>query len=215
MLATLVLLSACQHQVKPSEPIPGVWLSDAAYFAEHSARRSQAESWRYAAKIGLTTPMLREQANLVWQYSQAAQAKPKNEVRLFGPLGVGAVRMQFDEKGAVLFDQKGRPHYGDSAELLLNRIVGWPIPVDALSSWLFSMPSSAAPFRYQLGDDQHLAVLEQLGWRIEYSAYRDYSGELMPRKIVASRDLPATKGQKGGTIIVKLVTKSLKQPHTL
>jgi len=206
ILASLAFISACQHQVKPSEPKPGD-------FTEHSERRSQAESWRYAAKIGLTTPMLREQANLVWQYNQAAQTNPKNEVRLFGPLGVGAVRMQFDENGAVLFDQKGRAHYGDSAEHLLNRIVGWPIPVDALSAWLFSMPSSAAPFRYQLGEDQHLAILEQLGWRIEYSAYRDYSGELMPRKIVASRDLPVIGDQKGGTIIVKLVTKSLKQPH--
>lgn len=212
-IASLVFISACQHQLKPSEPEPGVWLSDAAYFTEHSARRSQVQSWRYAAKIGLTTPMLREQANLVWQYNQTLETAPDNEVRLFGPLGVGAVRMQFDENGAVLFDQKGRAHYGDSAEQLLNRIVGWPIPVDALSAWLFSMPSSAAPFRYQLGEDQHLAILEQLGWRIEYSAYRDYSGEFMPRKIIASRVLLAGESEKGGTIIVKLITKSMKQPH--
>lgn len=215
ILTCLVFISACQHQLKQSEPKPGVWLNDAAHFAEHSARRRQIESWRYAAKIGLTTPVLREQANLVWQYNQSAQANPKNEVRLFGPLGVGAVRMQFDENGAVLFDQKGRAHYGDSAEQLLKRIVGWPIPVDALSAWLFSMPTNTAPFRYQLGEDQHVAILEQLGWRIEYSGYREYSGEYMPRKIIASRDLPSSEGQKGGTVIVKLITKSLKQPQTL
>ncbi len=210
ILVNLAFISACQHQLKPSEPKSGVWLSDASYFAEKSARYSQTESWRYAAKIGLTTPVLREQANLVWQYNKAAEPGLANEVRLFGPLGVGAVRMHFDENGAVLFDRKGRAHYGDSADNLLYQIVGWPIPVDALSAWLFSRPSAAAPFRYQLGEDQHLAILEQLGWRIKYSAYRDYSGELMPRKITASRDLPATADQKGGTITVKLITKSLK-----
>jgi len=187
------------------------WLSDARYFEEQLARRGQAQNWRYAAKIGLTTPVLKEQANLVWQYDQAAVGEHKNEVRLFGPLGVGAVRLQFDESGAVLFDQKGRAHYGDNAEQLLNRIVGWPIPVDALKAWLFLMPSDVAPFRYQLDQEMHLATLEQLGWRIEYSAYRDFAGESMPRKIVASRDLPKVDGQEAGAIIVKLITKSLKQ----
>ena len=211
LLIAFLLISACQHKaVVDSEQSSQAWLSDTAYFDSKSAAIAKRDSWRYAAKVGVTTPSQREQANLVWQRNPADNGKRLNEVRLFGPLGVGAVRLNFDDSGAVLYDQKGVEHYGQTAEQLLTGIVGWPIPIDALSSWLFAVPFGSVSYRYQLDQDGNLAVLEQYGWRIEYSTYRDYDGLLMARKIVASRELLQPNSQELATISVKLIAKSLK-----
>ena len=57
----------------------------------------QRSSWRYSAKVGLTTPEVKEQANLIWEFRDQA-----NNIRLFGPLGYGADKLQFDEYGCVV-----------------------------------------------------------------------------------------------------------------
>jgi len=211
LLIIFLLISACQHKaVIESEQPSQTWLNDTAYFDDRLIYIAKRDSWRYAAKVGVITPSQREQANLVWQRNSVESGERLNEVRLFGPLGVGAVRLNFDESGAVLNDQKGVEHYGQTAEQLLTRIVGWPIPIDALSSWLFALPYDSGPYRYQLDQGGNLAVLEQFGWRIEYSTYRDYDGISIARKIVASRELLQSNSQELATVSVKLITKSLK-----
>jgi len=208
MLLLAIFTTACQTLPEPRVVEPEIeWFDDEAYFVPRIDSTAQQTTWRYSAKVGISSPEVREQANLVWEYRDQA-----NEVRLFGPLGVGAIKLQFDEYGVVLSDNKGLLHRGDSAEQLLTRIVGWPIPIDALSSWIFVMPATQSSFRYQLDDDQQIKRLEQLGWSIEYSAYKYYGDQLMPRKIVATKILPFdSDDQADKQIVVKLITKSWSQ----
>jgi len=220
--ALFSLLAACQNLPKaPNAQTEVNWLSSSDVFVERQQFARQLKAWQYSAKVGLSTPKLNEQANLIWEFADQA-----NSVRMFGPLGVGAIKLQFDEFGVVLSDNKGLLHRGDSAEQLLTRIVGWPIPIDALSSWMFVLPAPGATYRYALDKNRKVERLEQLGWLIEYSDYRDYQGQLMPRKIVASKILSrstksstankrratVTVGEKNAAIdkqiVVKLITKS-------
>jgi len=172
-----MFLSACQSLPQPTETDSKVnWLNGADFFEQRSRQAQQQVAWRYSAKVGISAPDLREQANLVWTYRDQA-----NDVRLFGPLGIGAVKLQFDEFGVVLSDNKGLLHRGKNAEQLLTRIVGWPIPIEALRSWIFVLPDNGSAFRYQLDENQQVMVLEQLGWSIEYSSYREYGGRLLSK----------------------------------
>ena len=200
LTSLLLILAACK--TLPKDPEAGAeadWQSAAEIFEARQADTSTLGTWNYSAKVGVTTPRGKEQANLVWQFSDQA-----NNVRLFGPLGAGAVRIEFDDYGVVLSDNKGVLHRGDSAEELLTRIVGWPIPIDALSYWLFVLPNPQTPFRYQLDSDGAVSVLEQQGWSINYSAYKPYAeGRVLPRKIVATKQV--TPDQQ---VVVKLITKS-------
>ncbi len=203
-----VFTTACHTLPEPRVEEPEAeWLDDEAYFLPRIDFIDQQATWRYSAKVSISSPEVREQANLVWEYRDQA-----NEVRLFGPLGVGAIKLEFDEYGVVLSDNKGLLHRGDSAEQLLTQIVGWPIPIDALSSWIFVMPATQSSFRYQLNEDNRIKRLEQLGWSIEYSAYKYYGDQLMPRKIVATRTLPIGSDDQGNKqVVVKLITKSWSQ----
>jgi outer membrane lipoprotein LolB len=238
LLVTIVLLSflaACQSRLKlPSDEAKVNWHSSSDFFVERQQFVRNLNAWQYSSKVGLSTPNLNEQANLIWEFSDQA-----NSVRMFGPLGVGAIKLEFDKVGVVLSDNKGLLHRGNSAEQLLTRIVGWPIPIDALSSWMFVLPAKGASYRYALDQNRQVERLEQLGWLIQYSDYRDYQGQLMPRKIVASKKISragnlsrsdkralvnkksaaadgksaAADGKSAaadGQIVVKLITKSWK-----
>ncbi len=206
-----LLVAACQSLPQPDvADHDSVWRNDLAHFSDGYRHIKSRQSWRYSAKVGLTTPDLREQANLVWE-----NRDQNNTVRLFGPLGAGAVKLQFDNNGVVLSDNKGVLHRGNNAEQLLTRIVGWPIPIDALSFWMFAVPANGAAFRYTLDENQRVSELEQLGWRISYSDYKEYDDRIMPRKIVASKQLSSEllngeDNTQNNKIVVKLITKNWK-----
>ncbi|MEM7360801.1 MAG: lipoprotein insertase outer membrane protein LolB [Pseudomonadota bacterium] len=207
-LSCVLMLSACASIPQTSEPIgppepaagnvePG-WLSQSEPFVVN--RQLSEVDWRYSAKVGLTTDSLREQANLVWQY-----ADQKNSIRLFGPLGVGAIKIEFDEAGVQLSDNKGVLHRGSSAQQLLTDIVGWPLPIDALSHWLFVQPDLALPYQYRLNEEGQVASIRQLGWQIDYSNYRQYDDQFLPRKLSAYKQFASSEQ---GAVSVKLITKS-------
>ena len=199
LLLLLAFLTACQHGFKPASETDS-WLSDKAYFSQFDQTRAALKQWRYSAKVGLRSASLKEQANLIWRYGDQS-----HDVRLFGPLGVGAIKLEFDDYGVQLSDSKGVLYQGTSAEHLLTEIVGWPLPIDALSHWLFLLPSPSHPFQYQLNAQGQLASIRQLGWQINFAAYRDYQGEILPRTIIATKQFSDTSLDN---VTVKLVTKS-------
>lgn len=205
VLFAILLLTACATP-RLSDTSNENWRTDTTFFASQSVYFDELNEWRYKAKVGVTTPQGRDQASMNWSFSDQA-----NSVRLYGPLGLGAVRIEFDDYGVVLSDNKGVRHRGDSVQQLLNKIIGWPIPVDALTKWLFLVPHDDAAFRYSLDEQGQLQVLEQKGWRIEYADYKDFSGRSMPRKITATRldsiDVNAEIGQKNEQVKVKIISK--------
>ena len=213
LLSTALLLVACQTPSKVVDSgATGKWSSDAKVFRQGYKEYSSLSQWRYSAKVGVVTPEESNQANMIWQFDSAASQQENsqqasNVVRLFGPLGIGAIKIEFDDQSVQLSDRTGILHKGSSAENLLHRIVGWPIPVEALQYWLFSLPQPEKQFEYQLDEQGQLQVLRQFGWEIEYSDYRDYrnNAQLLARKIIAKKQ--ASPDQE---VTVTLVTKTWK-----
>jgi len=202
-----IFLAACGSVPKNSEGTQSErWLTNPEFFNQAYQRHSQRSQWRYSSKVGVVTPDESNQANMVWLFDDNVTGA-KNNVRLFGPLGIGAIRIEFDERRVQLSDKNGVLHQGNSAEELLGRIVGWPIPVDALEYWLFSLPQPSEKYTYQLNEQQQLIALRQFGWEINYSGYREYyKGETpLARKVVAKKQVSADQDVK-----VTLITKSWK-----
>ncbi|RBP52768.1 lipoprotein insertase outer membrane protein LolB [Arenicella xantha] len=202
LIGLVLTVSACTSVPKPDmDGVGREWLSDASRFAEPTRLFLELNNWQYQAKVGVKTPRANEQANLIWRYGDES-----HEVRLFGPLGAGAVKIQFDQFGVVLSDNKGNVHRGNSAEKLLTEIVGWPIPIEALTYWLFAIPNPQHSYRYQVDESGQVALLQQLGWSIQWSSYQPYHAEhSLPRKLIATKSL-----RNGKQVVVRLVTKGWK-----
>ena len=203
----LFFIVACTHTDLNKTEETDNWLSDDAYFADRQSHYDSLVTWQYSAKVAVKSEATNQQANLVWLFSDQA-----NSVRLYGPLGIGQIKVEFDQYGVQLSDNKGILHqgltsHGQSAEQLLTEITNLPIPMDALSYWLFVVPAPEHVFRYQLNEQENVSVIEQLGWKIEYSGYRNYNGNFLPRKLTATREYADSEH---GTIVVKLITKEWK-----
>lgn len=199
------LLAACQTAPKsPAEPKEG-WSNESVLFEKHRAWRTSFNQWELSAKVGIRVGEVRESANLVWRANGDA-----HQMRLFGPLGAGATRLEFDADSAILKDSKGRVYRDSDAENLLYRVVGWPIPLTNLQEWVFALPVEQNYYQY-IAEGGQLQVLEQAGWRIEYSSYKPYmiGAPNLPRKITATKTADFD-GQKQ-VVTVRLIVKSWSQ----
>ena len=205
VLSALFFLVACQTPKNLNNETAEKWLSNPKIFKQGYQRHSELSQWRYSAKVGVITPNESNQANMIWQFDNSDAVSANHMIRLFGPLGIGAVKIEIGQNSVQLSDRTGVLHQGDSAQELLRRIVGWPIPVDALKYWLFSLPQPGHQYKYKLDEQKQLQALNQFGWNISYSGYRDYlnNDQLLSRKIVAKKQVSPEQA-----ITVTLVTKS-------
>lgn len=200
LLAFVVFLGGCQ--TIPDQPSgAGIeWLQDDAPFTVPLDDHAKLSGWQFSGKVAVKSPEVNESANIVWRFADQA-----NSVRLFGPLGAGAIKLDFDRYGVQLSDSKGLLHRGNNAEELLTEIVGWPIPIDALTYWLFGLPNPAQAYEYQTNEAGLVTTMKQAGWNISYSAHQDYpprEGSLA-RKLLAQKELPNDQ-----VLTVKIVTKA-------
>ena len=125
-------------------------------------------------------------AGLRW--SQRAGA---GEMQLNGPLGVGALRVQFDESSLQVTDARGAILSGAAARAELERRLGFELPLAQLGCWARGVASPTAagdPGTEKLdAAGQRLATLDQDGWHMDYSAYAASSLGVLPQKLELRR----------------------------
>ena len=196
----LLALAGCKTapSLSPSTALP---------FAESIERHERLRDWRYSAKSSIISNQGNEQINIDWSYSDQAHS-----IRLFGPLGIGAVKIEYDQYAVQMSDNKGLIYSGSDAHALLYDVTGLSLPITSLQYWLFAVPEPNSHFEYQLkADDQgdRQISLRQHGWTITFSEFVDWpEGEAsspwpLPQKI-AARGFDAN----GEPVRIKIFTKS-------
>jgi outer membrane lipoprotein LolB len=103
-----------------------------------------------------------------------------------GPLGVGTVRITGNGRSMVLTDKNGERTELENAELELRWRYGWAIPVASLRYWALGIPDPALPAITDVDDAGRLTHLEQSGWSVDISRYREGGGQQMPRILTAT-----------------------------
>jgi outer membrane lipoprotein LolB len=106
---------------------------------------------------------------------------------LSGPLGQGAVEIRRQGGLLVLQTADGQTVTDANDERLMERALGISLPLSGLVWWLSALPAPTSEFGAATGPDGRLVSLEQDGWRIEYSRYREIYGRWLPGRIFASR----------------------------
>jgi len=103
-----------------------------------------------------------------------------------GPLGMGTVRIEGDGRTVVLTDKDGESTVLKDAEAELYWRYGWTIPIASLRYWALGIPDPVSTAVTELDDDGRLVHLEQRGWVVEISRYREGGGQQMPRILSAT-----------------------------
>lgn len=175
MLATLLLVAGCAT-TRTGIPLPNLdsWGSRVAVLGQQS-------HWEFNGRIAVKAGDEGFNGKIIW--SQRASVF---STTVAGPLGVGAVRIEGDEREVVLTDNDGLQTVLQDAESELLWRYGWSIPVKSLRYWALGIPDPARPAKTEIDDEGRLRSLEQGGWRVEISRYRDAAGQSMPRILTAT-----------------------------
>lgn len=154
---------------------------DAAAWQAHRQAVAPLDSWVLQGKLGVKAPGESGSGTVLW-----LQQRDYYDIRLSGPLGRGATRIQGSDRGVTL-DIAGQPGMSaPSAEALLEEQIGWRLPVEHLLWWVRGLPAPDSPSRLQLNPDSQLARLAQAGWTVEYSRYQQIDGITLPQRLQLS-----------------------------
>ncbi len=103
-----------------------------------------------------------------------------------GPLGVGTVRIEGEDRKVTLTDKDGVPTELTNPEAELYYRYGWTIPIASLRYWALGIPDPSGQAATVVDDFGHLTSLEQSGWALSISRYRESAGQQMPRILTAT-----------------------------
>lgn len=143
--------------------------------------------WQLSGKIGLRGPQLSESAYLNWR-----QCGPDYDLRLSGPLGQAVAHITGRGTQLTIAIAGRDPVTTAEPEQLLQRELGWSVPIRALRYWVRGEAAPGGNAR-RLGSEQQPESLRQFGWEVDYLSYYHSDTVALPAKLtVSGGDIRAT-----------------------
>ncbi len=180
-----LLLAACV-------PAPAVrQQGDAAMLGEQQAREQALGSndhWTLQGKLFVSDGKQGNTGNLSW-----TQAGDRYDFVLRAPITGKSFRLHGDADGAVLEGLDGGPLQGSNAEELMQRALGWNVPLRELQAWVRGMragrvvSNDAGTAELSFGTDRLPSLLVQDGWTVEYRKWDVTRQPPLPEIVFATR----------------------------
>jgi outer membrane lipoprotein LolB len=170
LLAFCSALGACAT-VRPLPPT--------VKWEQRAADLQHAGAWQLDGRAAVAVGKQGWQATLTWQ-----QTGMLSEVHLSGPFGIGAMVLKQGPDGLSL---NGAPPSDDVLSQVQYKL-GFELPIENLHYWLLGVPDPAAAAGVSRNDQDRAQSLTQAGWSIAYDRYMPVAGDLLPARLVLSRD---------------------------
>lgn len=172
-----LVLAGCATQPPVSET------ARLAAFASRQARISQLSRWSLDGRAAIRTARDGGSVTVHWR-----QLNERYRIDLIAPFGTGSVRLTGDAEHVRLQSSRGESAVARSARDLLNRYLGYDLPVAALRYWLRGILAPGAVEMRRLDRRGRLALLAQQGWRVEFHDYARFSDIVLPTALKLSRE---------------------------
>lgn len=178
LLLTLMLASGCAR-------FGGVTQTTAPGESnDHRAQVLAVQQWQLHGRLAMQRGDTGFSGNLDWQQQRGAY-----ELRVTAPLNGGIFALSGDHQRVSLLTPKGEVYQAISAEHLMQRHLGWTIPVSGAQYWVRGVPAPSTPASQPVFDQQgRWTDFAQQGWRVSVLDYFDELQPALPRKLFFSRD---------------------------
>ncbi len=176
LFTVMILVAGCTHQGRITPP-PNL-------LAHQTALQTIAH-WELNGKLGIRTAEESGSATLKW-----IQTQQEYRIQLSGPFGQKSMLITGTPSKVILEEAGKKPLTANTAEALIKKAVGWTLPVTQLAFWVRGVPSPREKItRLRTNELGLIDELEQGGWVIQYSSYRqwDIQGKqlTLPQKVIA------------------------------
>ncbi|MDX1901961.1 MAG: lipoprotein insertase outer membrane protein LolB [Gammaproteobacteria bacterium] len=187
LLLLFFLCASCATVQRPQNQPPIIQTQTRA----DQVRYFQAlNNWDLAGVLAIRTQ--NEADSLHWRWQQQGS---HYVIHLFGPLGIGNVRITGKPGSVTLETANGKKFTSQNADDLLMAQTGWPLPVSNLFYWIRTLPVPNVQQHAILNTQNQLATLTQKNWTIQYN----YSSEM---------NFPSRLTLQGRNILIKVVVKN-------
>jgi len=172
--ATAVLLIAgCAAPRSALLPEIDSWDTRASVLAD-------LDKWEFSGRIAVKTESDGFNGKLRW-----SQDRENYRATVSGPLGVGTLRLDGDDRSVVMIDKDGVRTELDDAELELRQRHGWTIPIASLRYWALGIPDPSAVAEFKVDGEGRLESLVQRDWSVRITRYDVAGGQQMPKLLAA------------------------------
>ena len=169
----VLLISGCATQQSIELPEIRDWNTRTAVLGS-------LEDWEFSGRVGVSTESDGFDGKLRW-----IQRGDTFQATVSGKLGIGAIRIEGDQRSVLLTDKDGVETALQDAERELKHRYGWTIPIESLRYWALGIPDPSQPADTTFNSDNQLETMTQRGWLVTISRYRDGGGQLMPSRLSA------------------------------
>ena len=139
------------------------------------------EHWEFRGRIGVSAGSEGFNGKLRWK-----QNNDRFDVTVSVPLVAGAIEIEGRGGSVRMTDKDGEVTDMQDVEADIRARYGWTIPVESLRYWALGIPAPGSPAITEVDDYGQLTSLEQRGWMVTVSQYREGGGQPMPRRVAAT-----------------------------
>jgi outer membrane lipoprotein LolB len=154
-------------------------LPPAAKWEPRISELQSADDWQLDGRAAVALGSQGWQATLNWR-----QAGNVAEVHLSGPFGIGAMVLKQTPEGISL---NGAPP-SDAVLSQMQEKLGFDLPIDNLHYWLLGVPNPGSTYDVSRNEQDRAKAMSQAGWNIVYDRYMPVAGDVLPARLVLSRE---------------------------
>lgn len=153
--------------------------------------------WHTSGAFSIQYQKKSDIANFGWLQS----ALNRYDIKISSALALYQLKIIGNKQSVALIKNGSQPIYAKTPEALLQKTVGWYLPITPLQYWYRGLPAPKSFGSYQTTFDRygHLLTLQQAGWFVRYAAYQHVAS--------VGTDLPQSIQLRHDDLIVKIVTK--------
>ncbi|MBI3902583.1 MAG: outer membrane lipoprotein LolB [Nitrosomonadales bacterium] len=169
VLSLSLLLGACATAPVPQAVVRPAQVEQAAFVLN--------------GRISVKYDGKRSPASIYWTHGAAG-----DEILLLAPLGQTVARIQCDAQGMATLETAQKQYEAGNAEELMQKALGWSLPLDGLSHWALALPDPKSKAGIELDADGHVGVMHQDGWEISYLRYAVPAADSLPLRFTLAHD---------------------------
>ncbi len=145
---------------------------------KRSSQLTQITHWTINGSASITRGGKTDMASLTWN-----QQGNQYALTFFGPLSLGRMQITGNPGSITLAQSNRAPVSAHNPEELMQRQLGWHMPISSLYYWVRGLPAPGTSAKTQSDSFHHLTELNQQGWNIRYLKYTNVNGLDLPSLI--------------------------------
>jgi outer membrane lipoprotein LolB len=173
LLLGVLMLSGCA-----TVPAPSIQTEPESY-SRHLQRLTSIREFSLSARMAVQTERRGTSGALRWEH-----VGESDRLAMYSPLGAQVAEIISGSDGVTLITSDQKTYAAKDAETLMQKTMGWSLPMTGLTDWVLGRPAPGAYDQAGWDAQGRLTGMRQDGWQIEYPAYITVNGMDMPGKIL-------------------------------